>query len=678
MGTNSKITADHLRRRACLYIRQSSLHQVENNKESQVRQYGLRNRAVAMGWAEDQIDIIDEDQGRSGASAVHRSGFQDLKARVAAGEIGIILSLEVSRLCRDNLEWHQLLQIASISNTLILDEYGVYDVGDLNDWMLLGMKGHLSEYELRGIRARMIGGQRSKASRGELKVPLPIGFVYNESDQVDPDQSIRDAVALVFTTFQRLQSIMQVTKWFRQKEIYLPSRPRSGNRDLCWIIPNYSQIQRMIRNPRYAGCYTYGRSKTVEQADGTKRTVTLPTDQWMVCIPDAHPGYISWEEYQRNIETLKTNATSFLGDRVPSPRNGTALLQSRVICGVCGHRMRVTYGTRKEGPSRWYYICKENLVRRGTKTCQSIHGEALDDAIGDFVVDAVNQENIALTLMVREQLQSDFENADQQRMNHIQQLDHQVDLARRRYMNVDPSNRLVASRLEAEWNTQLDLYDKAVQEREKCAKAHSTMTETELDQHLLKLTHDFAKVWNAEQTSNEDRKRLLGFLIEDITLTRNGYQVDVGIRLRGGHRIQLDPIEVPRPRAVILRRDASPEALEELEILLEEGYPDDFVANELNQRGHRDSRGDVFTQRSICIIRSRHNMVNGIKRKREKLREQGYISGAELAVELGVPYSHLYKHVPNNPQVEVYEIPCTRRNSKMYKFTPKPKSTPSS
>ncbi len=257
MSSNSKVTSAHLRRRACLYIRQSSLHQVETHKESQFRQYDLRHRALALGWSEDQIDIIDEDQGKSGASTAQRTGFQDLRARVGAAEVGIILSLEVSRLCRDNAEWHQLLRIAAVSNTLILDEYGVYNVSDLNDWMLLGLKGQLSEYELRGIRERMVGGQRSKARRGELKLPLPIGLAYTATDEVvlDPDQSITEAVDLVFHTFRRLNSIMQVTKWFRKRGIRLPSRPRSGAGAVYWSVPNHSQLQRMLHNPRYAGCY---------------------------------------------------------------------------------------------------------------------------------------------------------------------------------------------------------------------------------------------------------------------------------------------------------------------------------------------------------------------------------------------------------------------------------------
>lgn len=288
MSDSSKITRNHLNRRACLYIRQSSLKQVQQNKESQRRQYDLRERAIALGWTVDQIDVVDEDQGKSGATSANRAGFQDLRARVGAGEVGILLCLEVSRLCRNNAEWQQLLQIASISNTLILDEYGVYDAADTNDWLLLGIKGQLSEFELRGIRARMIGGQRSKAQRGALKIALPVGLVYTERDQVvkHPDRSVRNAIDLVFRTFRRLKSVRQAKKWFIKQGILLPARNIGAS--IHWNTASHSRITQILRNPRYAGCYAYGRRKAEPQPDGTRRMIELPIDQWMVCVQEAH------------------------------------------------------------------------------------------------------------------------------------------------------------------------------------------------------------------------------------------------------------------------------------------------------------------------------------------------------------------------------------------------------
>ena len=668
--SSHKITPDHLSRRACLYIRQSSLRQVRHNTESQVRQYGLRERAIALGWPEDQIDIIDEDQGKSGATSAQRTGFQDLRARVGAGEVGIVLSLEVSRLCRDNAEWHNLLRIAAISKTLILDEHGIYDVSDLNDWMLLGLKGQLSEYELRGISARMLGGQRSKARRGELRLPLPIGLVYAERDRVvkDPDQSITEAVDLLFKTFQRLGSASQVTKWFWEHEISLPARPRRGGGKVVWGLPNRNQIQRMLKNPRYAGCYAYGRTRTHRRPDGTVRYATLPRDQWMVCIPAAHVGYIDWEEYLQNQETLHKNMLSIhpnLG-RIPSPRAGAALLQSCVICGVCGYRMRTSY-TRQRRPY-WYYRCGENAI--GLLSCQSVHGPVLDAAIGRFVVAAINKENLALSLTVREQLRSDFETADRQRCNHIENLRHQMELARRRYAEVDPSNRLVAATLETEWEACLRAHSEAVREREQFVKASTCMPEAELDRRILELARDFGKVWAAEETTNVDRKRLLRLIIEDITVTRVDNKVVAGLRLRGGRLHELPPIDLPLRRAEAIRRDISREALGELETLLEEGYADAGAAEELNRRGYRDSLGGQLNKKRIQNVRQRNNLPGGLQRKCDNLRTQGYKSRKEIAAELNISVRTVSQLAREARGVEGYALPGRKHPRAMYRIIP--------
>ena len=678
--SSHKITADHLNRRACLYIRQSSLHQVQTNKESQFRQYDLRRRAIALGWPEDRIDVIDEDQGKSGATSAQRTGFQDLRARVGAGEVGMVLSLEVSRLCRDSAEWHQLLRIAAVAKTLILDEHGIYDVSDINDWMLLGLKGQLSEYELRGIRERMVGGQRSKALRGELKLPLPIGLAYTDADKIvlDPNQSITEAIALVFKTFRRLGSAMQATKWFRRQAIRLPSRPRTGSGEVHWGVPNQNQIQRILHNPRYAGCYAYGRTSTRTRPDGSVQHTRVPMDQWLVCIPDAHVRYIDWEEYLHNQETLRMNAASFLrgAERMPSPRKGAALLQSRIICGLCGHRMRVNYNYSGCKDTSWYYLCKENIVRRGTRTCQSMRGDVLDAAVCGFVVAAVNRENLALSLMVREQLRSDFATADRQRINHIEGLRHQVDLARRRYMEVDPSNRLVSATLEAEWEARLKAHGEAVRERERYVKAQMSMPDAELDQRILALASDFGRVWEAAGTTNEDRKRLLGLLIEDITVTRRGYQVAVGLRLRGGRTHELPPVELPRPRATVIRRDASKQALAELEALLEAGYDDTRAAEELDLRGHRDSLGGRFNAKRIRNIRVRNNLPGGIERQREKMRAQGYKTATELAAELAIHATTVALRAREGRGIDLHQIPARKRAFAMYRISPKTQTTP--
>ena len=452
-GAAHKVQPRHLSRRACLYVRQSSLHQVRHHTESTRRQYDLRHRARALGWPDDCIDVIDEDQGKSGAHMGHRTGFRDLLARVAANEVGIVLSLEVSRLCRNNADWHQLLQFAALTDTLILDEADVYNPNNGNDRLLLGLKGAISEFELQGIRDRLEGGRRNKALRGELVMPLPIGFVYTDTKEVvlDPDQSITEAIKLVFKTFRRLGSITQTVKWFQKQGLRLPGRRPYPRGPVYWSPPQIARIRRMLRSPRYAGCYAYGRRGTQRRADGSRGLVSLPMKQWQVCIPEAHAGYIDWQQYLHKQETLDKNGSSFqlLKARQTPPREGPALLQSRVLCGHCGTRMLVAYGQYKGRQFR-YYKCRDNVVRHCTQPCPRTRGETIDAAVSRFLVAAVNRENIALTLAVREQLRADFTEADRQHARRIEALRYRAELARSRYMEVDPKNRLVAASLEAD------------------------------------------------------------------------------------------------------------------------------------------------------------------------------------------------------------------------------------
>ena len=672
----SKVADHHRQREACLYIRQSSPQQVVNHTESTRRQYGLRQRAIALGWPDERIHTIDDDQGKSGEHSGNRSGFRDLMDRVAAGEVGIVLSLEVSRLCRNAADWQRLLQIAAFSDTLILDEDGLYDPNDNNDKLLLGFKGALSEYEMQSIRARLVGGQRSKARRGELKMRLPLGLTYNDRGEVvlDPDRTIVEAISLVFATFRRTGSAMQTLKWFRKNAVTLPSRPYRRHGEVIWSVPNHSQILFILHNPRYAGCFVYGRSRTRKLPDGKAHHTKLPMEEWLVRIPEAHAGYIDWNEYCRNQETLKRNRTAFslrVG-RQPPPRGGLALLQSRVICGHCGHRMGIQYCAARPdhgAPARWYYYCKHNVARHGTRTCQSLRGEAVDAVVSNFIVAAVNRKNIALALAVREQVRADYAAADRQHANRIEALRTEADMARRRYLAVDPSNRLVAASLEAEWNTRLEALTRAVGEREELGKAHEKAISAEQDERIMELARDFGRVWDAPTTSNVDRKRLLALLVEDATLTREGYRATVGLRLRGGktHTLQAD---LPRPHFVTTQRMPSDEIMAELEALVNTGYHNDGAAEELNRRGHRDAQGDPFTPRRIQYFRKRRNWPSCTELHRARLREQGYMSEHELAASIGVHPHTVRQRAHRKRGIEACRINAGGRTFAMYRAVP--------
>jgi DNA invertase Pin-like site-specific DNA recombinase len=340
---HQKVNGGHLQRRAYLYVRQSTIRQVFENTESTKRQYALRQHALALGWSAEQIVVIDSDLGQSGASAVDREGFQRLVAEVGLGKAGIVLGLEVSRLARNSTDWHRLLEICALTDTLILDEDGVYDPAHFNDRLLLGLKGTMSEAELHIIKARLQGGILNKARRGELQSPLPVGLVYSTDNQpvLDPDKQVQESLRCFFDTFQRTGSAMATVKTFHQQRLRFPRRLKKGPHkgDVFWVELTHSRALQVLHNPRYAGAFVYGRRRTRKKADGKEAYRMLPREEWIL-LPDLHPGYISWERYEENQRRLRENAQALGDDRRKSPpREGPALLQGLVLCGVCGHRM---------------------------------------------------------------------------------------------------------------------------------------------------------------------------------------------------------------------------------------------------------------------------------------------------------------------------------------------------
>ena len=457
-STRQKVTGDHLRRDAYLYIRQSSLHQVFHNTESTRRQYDLRRRAVALGWPDDRVVVIDTDLGKSGAST-DREGFQRLVGDVGMGKAGIVLGLEVSRLARNSCDWHRLLEICALTDTLILDEDGLYNPSDFNDRLLLGMKGTMSEAELHVLRARLQGGLMSKARRGELRIPLPVGFCYDARDQVvlHPDRQVQEVVGLFFKTYKRTGSAMAVVKWFREQDILFPRTLKNGpNRgQIDWTPLAHSRAVRTLRNPRYAGVYVFGRTKTRKQINGPAQTKPKPMDEWDVVIPDAHPGYITWQEYNDNLKTLQACAKAHGSDRRDHPPGeGPALLQGMVVCGVCGKRMTVKYhsGHGKTVPD---YLCQSKSTQYGADKCPAMNGGGIDRAVGELLLELVEPMTLDLSMHVQHEVQARLEEADSIRRQGVERARYQAELSRERFMNVDPRNRLVADQLEADWNEKL-------------------------------------------------------------------------------------------------------------------------------------------------------------------------------------------------------------------------------
>ena len=627
-----KIGADHLRRDAFLYVRQSSLRQVFENTESTKRQYALRDRAVALGWPIERVHTIDSDLGLSGAQAKGRDGFQHLVTEVAMGHAGIVLGLEVSRLARNNADWHRLLELAALSHTLICDEDGVYDPAHFNDRLLLGLKGTMSEAELHVLKSRLQGGILNKARRGELEIALPVGLVYGPDGRVclDPDRQIQDTVRLVFDTFRETGSACAVLRRMRAQHIVFPRRIARGigKGEVLWGELDHSRVLEVLHNPRYAGAFVYGRRRTSYNANLKQVQLQLKRENWQVLIRDAHPGYISWDEFERNELTLQCNAVGFSTNlRGTAPREGIALLQGRVLCGRCGSRMRVRYDSR-DGHHRSYYCCNEGTVRRAeSRNCQWVQGTEIDAAISALLLQAVAPTAIDVALAVQQEIAQRVEQATALRQTQLQRCRYEAELARRRYVKVDPDNRLVADALEAEWNHRLRQLDTLQREHERQQQADQTLLDEPSRQRVADLAQDFPRVWNDHRTGAVQRKKMLALMIEDVTLL-SGAQVAVQIRWRGG---KTQSFTVDKPRPIALVRKTLPHVVQRIDELLET-CTDGEVAKRLNELGHRNWRGDAFTAKKVTLVR----LTYALKSRFQRLRERGMLTSGELARRFGV------------------------------------------
>ena len=634
MNDQSKVTADHLRRDAYLYVRQSSLYQVANNTESARRQYDLRGRAVALGWPADRVIVIDVDQGQSGASATDREGFQRLVADVSLGKAGIVLGLECSRLARNNADWHRLLELCSLSGTLICDEDGLYDPGQVNDRLLLGLKGTISEAELHFIRARLQGGLLAKAARGELRVRLPVGLAYDQLGNVtlDPDAEVRGALAHLFKCFEQTGSAHAVVKQFAAERLKFPGRhapggPHAG--ETYWKPLRHDLVLFTLHNPRYAGAYFYGRRKQLTDIDGHTRTIHKPRDQWTVLIEGAHPGYITFEQYEKNQQTLQANAAARGEERRAGPaREGPALLQGLVICGKCGKRMTVNYHARCNGELLPDYHCSREGIATGTPRCQTICGAGVDQAVAKLVLEQLTPLAIETALAVSAELQQRAADADRIRQMSVQRAEHAADAARCRYLAVDPTNRLVADQLEADWNNKLRELADAKDEYQRATETGNRPLTNEQTQRIRALATDLPALWKNPATPMRERKRLIRLLVTDVTLIRTGEQITAHVRLTGGQPYTLT---VPRPLRAWEAHTTAPSTIALIDQLLDEHTYDEAVKI-LNQRGLTGGWGHPFTVVSLTQLCRNH----GIRSHHKRLRAAGMMTLDEIAQQFGV------------------------------------------
>ena len=660
-NAHQKVTPSHLQRDAYLYVRQSTVRQVFENTESTRRQYALRERAVAMGWPIERVIVIDSDLGKSGASSVDREGFQKLVGEVGMGRAGIVLGLEVSRLARNSTDWHRLLEICALTDTLILDEDGIYSPSDFNDRLLLGLKGTMSEAELHVMRARLRGGILNQARRGALQTPLPVGLLYDPDGNVvlDPDGQVQRSFEHLFETFERTGSASATVKHFREQGLRFPRRPRYGPHkgELLWESLLHWRVLRVLHNPRYAGAFSFGRTHTRKRVDGTVEIKSLPREEWTVLLLDAHPGYISWEQFEANLRRLRDNAQAHGSERRKSPpREGPALIQGLVVCGRCGNRITVRYHTRK-GEQWPEYVCQRKGIDTATRKCQQIPGAGIDRAIGELLVEAVTPVTLEVALKVQAELDARIHEADALRGQRVERARHEGDLARRRFMEVDPGNRLVADVLEAEWNEKLRGLHDAQEELEQRRQEDHRRISDEQRKEIFALAADFPRLWNDPKTPQRERKRMVRLLIEDVTLTK-GDVITVGVRFRGGATQTLE-LTIP-PRSWELRQ-TSKQIVAEIDTLLDD-YTEAEIAGILNDRGHVSGEGKRFHARIVARLRHDYEMKN----RYDRLRDAGMLALDEMADLLGVStatvkiwrrHGLLRAHAYNDKNECLYEHP---------------------
>jgi Recombinase/Recombinase zinc beta ribbon domain len=493
------------------------------------------------------------------------------------------------------------------------------------------LKGELSQAELHFLKARMRGGMLNKARRGELEMRPPIGLVYLPDGRmgIDPDREIQSAVRLVFDTFERTGSALQTLRYFREEHLRFPRRIRAGERkgEVLWGQAEHCRILQILHNPRYAGAFVYGRTRARRRPDGTSVCRQVPREEWQFLIRDVHSGYIRWEQFEANQKRLAENTLAFSPTRtLGPPREGPALLQGRVLCGICGERMSVRYWRENE-KVKIHYICQEARIRRALRVCQSVPGNGVDRAVSNLLLELVQPLTLEVALAVEQEVEARRAETDALRRQQVERAQYEAELARRRYMSVDPANRLVAGTLEAEWNEKLRLYTAAQEEYERYTEQQRRLTAEEVRQKVLSLATDFPRLWNDPELEARERKRMLRLLIEDVTLIKAD-QITAHVRLRGGATRTLT-VDRPLPMARI--RKTKPQVVADVDVLLNE-HGDREVAEILNQRGHRTWQNQPYAARRIGYIRR----VYYLKSRFDRLREQGLLTAKEVSKTLGV------------------------------------------
>jgi len=640
---NPKIQEYHCRKPAYIYLRQSTPGQVLHHRESTERQYALRNKARELGWSESLIRTLDQDLGKTGTEMTRREDFKTLVADVSMGQVGAVFALEVSRLARSNLDWQRLLELCAFTSTLVIDEDGCYDPADFNDGLLLGLKGVMASAEIHFLRARLQGGKLHKAQKGELRFPLPVGFCYDAGSRIiqDPDEEVRGVVSLVFRLFRETGSAFAVMQRFAAGALRFPKRAYGGAWDgkLIWGRLTHGRVLGLLKNPSYAGRYVFGRFQYRREISPEgkvhprKHAVAMPN--WRVSLQDHHPGYIRWEEFLHNQERLEKNRTNGEETVLAGPaREGLALLQGLLLCGHCGRRLTVRY----TGNGGIYPRYQCNWLRReslGTsKECLNIRCDLLDAAVSEEVLKALQPAELELALAALAELEWRDQGLGRQWQMRIERAEYEAALAERRYLEVDPSQRLVASTLERRWNDALLQLEDLKKQAAELQRQEARVATPEQKAKVLALARDLPRLWHAPTTQAKDRKRMLRLLLKDITVEKLSplQQLQVHIRWQGGANISLS---VPLPPK-IADRVRYPAVLVDRVRQLALRLPDAEIAAQLQREGHVSAKGQAYTAKIVQWIRGCYQIPRVVLKRPEEL------SVDQVAKEFGVSPSVVY------------------------------------
>lgn len=641
---SEKIQTVHLERLAVVYVRQSTLRQVAEHQESTQLQYGLAQRATALGWSIDRVLTIDDDLGKSGSSVEGRAGFQRLVTEVGLNHVSLILGIEMSRLARSSKDWHQLLEICALFGTLIADLDGIYDPSDYNDRLLLGLKGTFSEAELHIIKQRMLKGRLNKAQRGDLKFGLPIGYVYGPSGKIefDPDEQAQQVVHLIFRKFEELGTVHALLRYLVTSQVQIGIRARTGfnQGDLEWRSPKRTTLMSLLKHPSYAGAYAYGRKQTDarKQNQGQSRSgiVVKPPEEWLVLIKDHHPAYISWEQYQQNLSQLNSNR-SHASER-GSARPGKALLSGLVVCQTCGIRMGVGY----HRPYAHNYVCRSRVSGRGEPICQFLSGSCLDEYVTQQVLAALQPASLELSLSVAAHVEQDRRELDKLWQQRLERATFEAERAGRHYQQVEPENRLVARQLAVVWEEKLNAQQKLKEEYERfCLQQPSQLSEVE-KKAIRQLSTDVPSLWNAATTTHRQRKEIIRQIVQSVTVEveKESEFIHVKIDWIGGTFVQS---RIIRPVGKWSQLSRYPELCERIAQMVQSGMTTDEIVVCLRQEGFHGPRDSKpITRETLRTLRRKLGLGTQRSKLCVPLADDEWLL-PDLAKKLEMPASTLHR-----------------------------------